>query len=528
MKRLLIYISAFLFTMLIFAVIGIVILCKYIEPNDFKPLIASQLKKAINRDVSIKGDLSWGFYPELAVKLGRITINPPAGKSNPKIEIANASVNVRLMPLFHRQVDISGITLSGINVTDYHIKNAAFHADNVKRGASFPAAFSFDYIVGKQSINVDVTTQAQFNETEQTLALRDLKIQFADIDLQGDAKLTQLSSAPVMSADLSVKAKHLKSLLKALGQEAGELQAADQLSGNIHVTASAVNVKANGMMMLESALISGMKFENPHFPIQFNDGVFSSNPITATFYQGKLNTDLTVNLNTTQPSISITSALTRVNTKDLWHDLNNGAGKISLETIGDIKFQVKTIGSDSTTLMRGLNGTGEINFGPGVITGIDLKAVIQNAYALIKKQDISHSGSSDQSAFERVTGTFNIQQGVIQSDNVILDSADFATTGNGRVDLPSKWINFLFNTRVKKTISGKTEDWTNLYGVAIPVAVRGHISDPTISLDAGLLLRAAAEKQIERTQDKAKTELKKKILEQVPAEAGDLINKLIQ
>ena len=252
----------------------------------------------------------------------------------------------------------------------------------------------------------------------------------------------------------------------------------------------------------------------------------SFNPITARFYEGSLTSQINVDINTGQPNITAAARINGMHTKDLWRDLNGGHPKISIETMGDMSFQVKTVGMNSSMLIRHMNGSGSIDFKQGVISGIDLKAVIESAYALIKKQPSNRSGNSDQSRFDSVSGNIAIRNGILQSENLTLDSPDFSTLGNGRVDLPSQWINYIFHTRVKKAVSGRNNDWTNLYGIAIPIAVRGKLNDPAISLDAGQLLKAIAEKQLNAAGDDAKAQLKNKILEQVPGQAGELLNSL--
>lgn len=102
---------------------ALVLLTTLVSPNHFKPLIIEQVKKNYDRELIIDGDLSWSFFPYLGFKMGHLILNnPPGFKEKVFAEIGNASVSVKLLPLFHGQIESKGIILNGMKLN--LIKNA--------------------------------------------------------------------------------------------------------------------------------------------------------------------------------------------------------------------------------------------------------------------------------------------------------------------------------------------------------------------------------------------------------------------
>jgi AsmA protein len=55
-------------------IVAVVLLITTIDPNDYKEQIQTQVKKSINRDLAINGDISWAFYPQLGFNSGQIEL----------------------------------------------------------------------------------------------------------------------------------------------------------------------------------------------------------------------------------------------------------------------------------------------------------------------------------------------------------------------------------------------------------------------------------------------------------------------
>lgn len=100
-----------------------ILLATLISPNRLKPILIDQIKKSTGRELIVDGNLSWTFFPYLGVKVGHMSLSNPANFPEKTFaEFNQATVGVKLMPLLHRQIESSGIVLSGMKL--HLIKNA--------------------------------------------------------------------------------------------------------------------------------------------------------------------------------------------------------------------------------------------------------------------------------------------------------------------------------------------------------------------------------------------------------------------
>ncbi len=107
----------FLLVVVIVIAVGIVALITFVNPNQFKPLIVEQVKKATGRDLVISGDLHWRFFPTLGMSLGETEFKNPQGFSEPNLlSFSKADLSVSVMPLFSHQLDVGDIQLHNAKV----------------------------------------------------------------------------------------------------------------------------------------------------------------------------------------------------------------------------------------------------------------------------------------------------------------------------------------------------------------------------------------------------------------------------
>lgn len=123
MKKLFIFI-AIIIGVLISAVLALVLL---VNPNQFRPLIVEQAKKQTGLDLVIEGNISWSFFPSIGFELGRTELRNPQGFTAPNLfKVEQVGIDISVMPLFDKQLEIGNISLNG----------AEFHLETLKDGRS--------------------------------------------------------------------------------------------------------------------------------------------------------------------------------------------------------------------------------------------------------------------------------------------------------------------------------------------------------------------------------------------------------
>jgi AsmA protein len=128
--KLLLKLVAALFILLIAAVIVIVTV---IDPNDFKQQIQDQVKKSINRDLIITGDIGWSLYPLLGFESGQVTVqNSPEFEEKTLLNVQSAAVSINVLPLLSGEFEVGEIMLDGVAFNYITNKDGSTNLDNLK------------------------------------------------------------------------------------------------------------------------------------------------------------------------------------------------------------------------------------------------------------------------------------------------------------------------------------------------------------------------------------------------------------
>ncbi|MFQ2108740.1 AsmA family protein [Aeromonas rivipollensis] len=99
------------------AVVAIAALVSLIDPNQFKPQLAEQVRKSTGRDLVMEGDIGWRFWPSLGLSLEKVQLRNPAGFAEPDLlRFTQGDASVALLPLLSHRLEIGKVTLSGAHL----------------------------------------------------------------------------------------------------------------------------------------------------------------------------------------------------------------------------------------------------------------------------------------------------------------------------------------------------------------------------------------------------------------------------
>ncbi|WP_429040618.1 AsmA family protein [Aeromonas media] len=98
-------------------VVVIAALVSLIDPNQFKPQLAEQVRKSTGRELVMEGDIGWRFWPSLGLSLEKVQLRNPAGFAEPDLlRFAQGDASVALLPLLSHRLEIGKVTLSGAHL----------------------------------------------------------------------------------------------------------------------------------------------------------------------------------------------------------------------------------------------------------------------------------------------------------------------------------------------------------------------------------------------------------------------------
>jgi AsmA protein len=85
------------------------------DPNDFKPEIIAAVKDKTGRELVLDGELKLSLFPWIGISTGKIELrNTPDFQDRPFATIEGSSINVRLLPLLSKKIEVSSIVLKGL------------------------------------------------------------------------------------------------------------------------------------------------------------------------------------------------------------------------------------------------------------------------------------------------------------------------------------------------------------------------------------------------------------------------------
>lgn len=138
-----------LLALVLVVVIGIAALLALVDPNQFKPLIAEQVKKNTGRELVINGDIDWRFFPSVGLTLGETEFRNPEGFAEANlVRFSNAELSVAVMPLLSQQLEVGNVSLNDARVFIQTRKDGVSNLDGI--GAQASTATSADESAAEQ------------------------------------------------------------------------------------------------------------------------------------------------------------------------------------------------------------------------------------------------------------------------------------------------------------------------------------------------------------------------------------------
>ncbi len=618
MKKIVKWIAIVVGMVVLLAILLVVSLATFVNPNRFKPLIAEKIQSITGRQLIIDGDLSWTIFPTFGVKTDHIVLKNPAGYDQAIFaEVKHVTLSVRLMPLWHQKIESSGISLDGMKL--HLIKNSQgqanwdFQEENAKTSSTitssaghakpsllavaisgltisnseiswtdeqtkqfislekfnlyakdfnllkpFPVSSKFILINPTQALksevqinthvslnrdaevfsfrNVEVVTHTEQNKqsihatfagdvmadlAKQTLQWENFHARSNDLNVTGKISVANLMTNPVTTGHLQIASFDLRKWLQASGQDVATLQGLKNVEGEFDLIPAPKSLAINGRLVVDEVVTHHIKVTNLKIPIRYSQGIVTLAPISASFYQGKLEGSVSVDLNTALPRFTIFANLNRFNVATLLQDLSPKQ-KLTLAGNANMDIKATTLVGDKKTLLKNLDGSGHINSDNGVLQGIDIHYLISNATAKLTKKDTLASNTK-QTKFNALNASFVIQAGVVSNTDLVMSSTDFMTKGQGTVNLIHQTMDYHVKTELNQIALSNNQQF-NLHGLAIPVRIVGSLQDPQIGLDTEALTKFIAEQQVQ----KVKAQLQERIEKgKITEKAGKFLQNLL-
>jgi hypothetical protein len=107
------------------------------------------------------------------------------------------------------------------------------------------------------------------------------------------------------------------------------------------------------------------------------------------------------------------------------------------------------------------------------------------------------------SAFTRLGGDFNLQNGLLRSDNLAMHSRDFDLAGRSTLAVPGGALDAVADVTLSAELTSQSGTDLRRYAqengrVVVPARVSGTIGQPSVALDVTAAARRAFENELKR------------------------------
>jgi AsmA protein len=103
-------------TLIVVIVVAAVTVVTFVDPNDYRGDIERLAEQKTGRHLQIGGKLGLKLFPYLAISIADVRLgNPPGYAQSPFVTVRQASVGVRLLPILRKRLEVSRISVDGLN-----------------------------------------------------------------------------------------------------------------------------------------------------------------------------------------------------------------------------------------------------------------------------------------------------------------------------------------------------------------------------------------------------------------------------
>jgi AsmA protein len=350
--------------LILLLVVAIIAIPMVLDPNDYREQIQTAVKENTGRDLSINGDLKLSVFPWIGIGINEVSLSNAKGfKAEYFAQIKKADIKVKLLPLLSKQVEVSTIVLSGMQLNLAKNKQGTTNWDDLS-----------------QASKADKTSKTKESDTASDVGIAALAIG----GLQVDGANINWSDAS-KGENHSISDFDLKTDALSLDAPMGVNLAFTLASNKPKMT---TRLKLDGDLVIDNAL-NKFTFQNmklgidtagdpiPNGAMEINvastlvadlagSGAISLDPLKISFDDTNINGKAAVK-NLSNPAINVNLAIDSINVDRYLPKTTDGDGsqktaKVAPAPAGAALIPVQTL--------RDLNLTGLINIKSMIVNGL--------------------------------------------------------------------------------------------------------------------------------------------------------------
>ena len=266
------------------------------------------------------------------------------------------------------------------------------------------------------------------------------------------------------------------------------------------------SIDIKGSIQAGAITVNRLLTENVQLGIALESGRLQLSPVTASLYGGQYKGNIIVDASRnygSQPLLSVDESLNGVQigpVMQAMYDTELLVGE------GDVRAKLTARGQDILALKKSLNGEIGLEVNKGALKGIDVSQIIRETYALYKGQPKPAATGEEKTEFNRLSISMQAQNGILHSQDLMIESPLPLVRGEGMIDIVSNRIDYTLKTNIDKTLATQLDLKEEYVGIPLRVNLKGDLLDPSYQID----WQRAIGRLIEKTQKK---KLEEKLLD---------------
>lgn len=514
MKKLLL----FTLTITVIAIAGLLIAIAFVDINDYKDQIAAHVKTTTGHDLVINGNMKLSILPDIALKLPKteLTKTTKNGKKITSFSADMVKLHVQLKPLLDSQIIIEELSVKKPEITvlidqdnqsnwsfppsttekkesdkpltlkfnKIHIENgrlqyqnqndSPFTAENIQLNVtvnkenSHEGTLSLSTLLhqGKKKLGQLKIKSPYSHEDYKNFHLQKTTISFDELSAQGKIDLDLRAEPANIRTSLVANTINLDRLLDTEKSTKKENKKNTPFAWDTSpITLAALeslNIDIN--LKADEIIYSGISLNNSDIDAHFRPQKLSATINQSSLMEGTLKGQLSLDTkNTKIAKISSSLELDHINLEQAFTSLGKKP-RISGYLSG--KTKLLSSGSSQKNLVEELQGDGQFKVEDGRIKNLDLLAMVKNIATAFKKGP--QNTHSKDSSFEFITGSYQIDKGIIQNNNLVLNSTTLGLGGEGKINLPDYSIDYRLTPKIAN----------NTFLTLVPILIQGRLDSP--------------------------------------------------
>lgn len=249
---------------------------------------------------------------------------------------------------------------------------------------------------------------------------------------------------------------------------------------------------ATGKATIEHVKLGALALDDLSSEFRFDKGVFTLKPLTFTFYGGKQQGSVSIDMRQPTPVYSINSRVAGLDANRALSATTTMKdfllGKASVTT------DVQGSGSSALAIQKSLTGTVKVQLVNGVIKNFPMLARINQALGITE-------GNDNDTRFESFSGTAAIGGGKARTNDLLLKAGELSVSGAGVMGFDQS-LDFKLQavlSAAKAATLGPLAQLRNAKGeIAIPVTVSGTATAPKYGIPIGATAKKAVKEEIQK------------------------------